>query len=290
MLTPEQIELRASGIGASEAAIVAGLSARMTARELYHVKRGELTPDEGGLDAWLGHAIEPVLLLRLGEDLGLKVRPARKHAVHRDLPWMLALPDGLVGRDAVAEAKMRAHGDGWGPSGTDQVPDEVLLQVQQQMACWRRRLAHVVVLIRGIDLRRYQIPRDQGIVDSLIDAGQAFMFHVESAVPPDFDHSHPTTKRLLERLHPGTDGRVVELPPEAEQWHQIITAAKARRAQEDAAIRSAQARLLELIGDAAIGMLPSGGEYNRRERHRSAYTVEPTSYVEFRHIRTRRFA
>ena len=197
MLTNEQIELRLAGVGGSDAGVVTGRSERMTARELYHVKRGELAPeafDDNGLLAWLGHQIEPVLAAWYAEEVGCKVRRPTKTHYHRDLDWMIAHPDAFaVGRKRGIEFKMRARADGWGHPGTDQVPDDVLLQCQHYLACYPRVEAwEPVALIRGTEIRRYEVPRDRGLIDTLIDVEGEFVHRMRTAQPPDLDYDHRT--------------------------------------------------------------------------------------------------
>lgn len=294
MLTNEQIELRLKGVGGSEAGVVAGRSERMSALELYHVKRGELAPEaaeaDGGLLAWLGHEVEPVLARWYEREVGCKVRRPRATRRHRELDWMLGHPDAFaVGRKRGIEFKMRARAEGWGLPGTDQVPDDVLLQCQHYLALFPRIEAwEPVALIRGTEIRRYEVPRDQGLIDALIDVEGEFVHRVATGQPPDLDYDHRTAVALQARLHPGTDGRAIELPPEALAWHEVLADAKAHISRYEKVADAAKAHLLELMGDAAIGFLPDGSAYHRKEVHRGAYQVEATSYVSFAHRRAAR--
>lgn len=282
MLTAEQVEARFDGIGGSEAAIVAALpDARMTRRELYHIKRKELEPSEPDpLLAWLGHAIEPIVAAWYAEQEGVKVRATTKTRRHKDLPYMIAHPDFTVtGKKKGVEVKMRVSGEGWGPPGTDQVPDDVLLQAEHYLAVTGFETWDVAALLSGREIRTYTIPRDQRIIDVLVDTQGAFMEDVKAGNPPEIDLDHATAAKLLERLHPGTDGKVMELGAGAMSWHDVISQAKVKRAEYDKAIDIAKAHLLDLMGDAAVGLLPDGGAYHRKEIHRQGYSVDATQYT-----------
>lgn len=303
MLTSEQIELRHQGVGGSDLGIIAGVSERATARELYHVKRGELDSDEitrrtyGNTDqwevlSWLGHEIEPVLARWYERETGIKVRQCNRTLVHRDLDWMIAHPDrlpvggkrrnrrtGVAGTRRVLEFKMRVGSAGWGAAHSDQVPDDVLLQCQQYLEVTDRDLADVVTLFAGREIRMYTVPRDASLAARAIDVGAGFIDMVRAGTPPDVDYEHRTANTLLQVLHPATDGRVIELPPEAEHWHAVREDAKAKATQYSQVADAAKAHILGLMGDSAVGYLPDGSMYNRRESLRQEYTVRESRSV-----------
>lgn len=303
MLTSEQIELRHQGVGGSDLGIIAGVSERATATELYHVKRGEMDAGEitrrmyGNTDqwevlSWLGTEIEPVLARWYERETGTKVRRCNRTLVHRELDWMIAHPDrlpvggvrrnrrtGVAGSRRVLEFKMRVSTDGWGHSHTDQVPDDVLLQCQQYLEVTGRDLADVVTLFAGREIRLYTVPRDASLAARAIDVGAGFMDMVRAGTPPPVDYEHRTANLLLSVLHPATDGRVIELPPEAAHWHAVREDAKANATQYGLVADAAKAHLLGLMGDAAVGFLPDGSIYNRRETLRQEYTVHESRGV-----------
>lgn len=289
MLTGEQIELRQAGLGGSEMAIPVGLSSRMTARELYHVKRGEIEPIIDVQAAWMGHQVEPILARWYTEQTGWKVARRNKTYRPRDpaLHWMIAHPDGFAvgprGPDRRGvEFKLRGLSRGWGPSDSEEIPDEVMLQVQAYMAVTKRPLWDVVVCLGGIDLRRYTIPRDEPMIDAMIESGMEFMFHLTAGVEPAFDFNHPTTLALVERLHPGSGGRQIKLPEAAWHYHCALEDAKDRIKELTMVRDGAKAALLAMMGYAATGAFPDGSMYVRSEKARKGYTVEPTRYTDFR--------
>lgn len=290
MLTNEQIELRQRGVGGSEAAITVGLSDRMTARELFHVKRGELQAEDPGFPAWLGSHIEPVLARWYEEATGWRVRKVNKTRWHRDAPYMLGHYDGLVVGPARPdrrgiEFKLRRFTEGWGREGTDDVPGDVCMQVQQYMAISGRPLWDVVCLFAGVEMRRYTVPRDASIIDDLIDVEGEFAYRLLIDDPPDYDFQHPTTSALLSRLYPGTDGDVVQLDEACQRYHEVAIDARRRIATYKAVAEGAEAHLKEAMGYAAIGFLPDGSSYQRKDVHRKAYSVDATTYTTLRHKR-----
>lgn len=290
MLTQDQLEARASAIGGSDHAVLMGRSPWMTARELYHLKRGELEAPPGDpLLAFLGHGVEPILARWYELETGWKTRQHHSTARHRDLDWMIAHPDRLVAGPSRTdrrglEFKMRLSSRDWGPSGTDEIPDEVMAQCQHYMEVTRRPLWDVVALFCDIgDVRHYTVPRDRTLADRLIAQGGDFIARVRAGNPPDLDYEHRTALGLIHALHPGTDGRVVQLPPEAEHWHAVMQDARRERDQFDRVVTAARARLEHWMGDAAVGLMPDGSGYFRKQVTRGGYEVAPTTYIDFRH-------
>lgn len=272
-LTREQHEARAQGLGGSDAPIVAGVSDRMTALELYFLKRGEFEQDEddGDLLSWLGHQAEPILARWYQERTGRRVQRCNRTLVHREHDWMLGHVDRLVvGEPRLLEFKMRVHGRGWGPDGSDEIPDDVRVQVQHYLAVTGREAADVVAFISGRDIRLYPIPRDEALIERLIDIEQEFWLGVELGQPPALDHAHPSAHELMQILYPGTNGQIVPLDAAAVHWAQVLEEATELRRRYQRVRDEARAHLLEQLGEAAIGQLPDGSDL-RRKVHADGY-------------------
>ncbi len=286
MLTDEQLERRRDGVGGSDAPIIVGLSKRCTALELYYHKRGEL-PDENEPDElqWLGHEIEPVIAKRYTHDTGRHTVRCNRTLLHPEFEWMLAHIDRRVKSRKPKrglEMKLRVHGDDWGPTGTDQVPDDVLVQCEHYLGVTGWEVWDVMALIGGREFRLYEIPRDQGLIDNLITAEHDFIARVREGNPPELDHAHPTARDLLRKIYPGTDGRTIDLGDDAMHWHKVRLDAAKLKSRYQRIYDEATAHIEEQIGTGSIGMLPTGDYYNRKRVRRSGHTVQPTSYIDFR--------
>lgn len=323
MLTQQQIEDRFSGIGGSDAAAVVGLSPRMTATELYFTKRGRWLEQPAGEDdsaeradweakradwlyrheqlmaqperedddelSWLGHAIEPVLAQRYTERTGRRLRQVLATRRSKRHPFMLAHPDRLVtGERRGLELKMRVSGHGWGQEGTDQVPDDVLLQCQHYMAVHGYQEWDVLAFIGGTGTQLYHIRRDPQIVRQLVDAEGEFWHRVETGNPPPLDHDHARALAFVQATHPEVDGRVLQFPAEFEHWHAVLEDAKKHRDRYDAAVRAARAHIEDFMGDAARAFFADGSSYRRAEVERQPFEVEATRYVQLRHMKAPR--
>jgi putative phage-type endonuclease len=207
--TPEWVEARRSGIGASEAAAAIGLSPWESPLSLWARKCG-LVPDQEVNDAMvLGQLMEPVLAqlykLATGEDLRRRNQLLR-HPVY---PWMLASLDRVRTGRRIVELKHTASGAGYGEPGTDEVPDLVLAQVIHQMAVLDAPEADVAVLVAGrAPLRIYTVRRDADAEAIVIDQEREFWRHVEERTEPPVDGSEATA-RALAAMYPRDDGEEV---------------------------------------------------------------------------------
>lgn len=154
-------------ITATDAAAVAGVHPYKTPREVWLEKLGETgekTPNEAM--HW-GNVLEPLIIAEFGRRNEVEVLPTG-FTRHATLPFG-ATPDGLIGTDELLEVKTAGinAGQNFGPSGTDEVPVQYLVQVQWQLLCTGRSIGHLAVLIAGQDYREYRIVRDDQLLDKL---------------------------------------------------------------------------------------------------------------------------
>jgi putative phage-type endonuclease len=185
--TPAWHAARLNGIGSSEAAILTGDAPWGSITELYAVKAGIIDPPTIDTPAteW-GIRLEDVVAGWWAESTGKKVRRANQLLRHHSIPWMLASLDRrVVGENAILEVKTRRYADEeWGPAGSAEIPVHYIEQVQWQLGVTGCDVAYVAVLFAGSDPRPYEIPRDQPMIDALVELGAAFWQCVESGTPP----------------------------------------------------------------------------------------------------------
>lgn len=288
MLTQKQIEARKQGIGGSDAAVIAGISQYKTPLELYYEKRGEIDPPDlsNNQAVHFGNVLEDVIAQEYVRRTGKKVRRINKMLRHKDHDWMIANLDRMVdGENRVLEIKTASQSSEWGESGTDEVPMPYLLQCQHYMAVKGVEMSDLAVFMldRSRDFRIYHIPRDQELIMMLIDQEKEFWERVQSARPPELDCKHRSASDLIKRLYPGTNGETIELSPESQEMHNELLTVKADIKVAKSRERELKNLLLSEIREGAIGLLPDGSCYTRKEVQRKGFTVEPTSYIDFRH-------
>lgn len=181
----EWLAARRQGIGGSDAAAVLGLSKWKTPLQVYLDKRGEAAeiPDNEAM-LW-GRALEPVIRQQYAERTGRAVLMPDGILRHPAHGFMLANLDGMTEDRRVVEIKTARTAQNWGEAGSDEVPQDYLLQVQHYMAVTGFEVADVAVLIGGSDFRIYEVPADRELQEMLIDAEAAFWRAVEQGIPPE---------------------------------------------------------------------------------------------------------
>ncbi len=231
--TPEWLAARRHGIGSSDAPIITGDSPWGDLLTLYAVKAGLI--DEPSIDTpqtrW-GLTLEQTIAEAYMDRTGRKVRRVNQMRQHRELPWMLASLDRMaIGEPTIVEIKTaRFAGDNWGEDGSAEIPVHYLVQVQHQMAVVGATRADVPVLFAGSDLRIYQVPRDQALIDALVELETEFWECVSTQTPPT-----PLLAAKGRRVVPLREG---ELAADAELELLLLQGHAARQAAKEAKERA----------------------------------------------------
>ena len=232
-LTAEQLEERRRGIGGSDAGAVLGLNPYRTPVAVWLEKTGRAEPEDlsDNEAVYWGNRLEDVVAEEFSRRTGLKVRRCNRTLTHPDLPFVIAhidrqiLSDGKRG-PGVLEVKTAGQyaASKWGPSGTDQVPDEYLVQTAHYLAVTGYAYARLAVLIGGRDLRIYEIPRDEELID-LVHGQEERIWHgdVEADVPPP-----PVTVGDIETLYAVDDGETLLASAEIEDAARTLAEIKAQ--------------------------------------------------------------
>lgn len=216
--------VRSTGLGASEIAAVVGLSPWESHFSLWHRKAGMIPPVAETVLMRLGNVLEaPLADMFAAEHSELRIHRTGTWR-SRARPWQLCNPDrlardrgGLTGRSFMGavpvEVKWAPYSDGWGPTGTDEIPVHYRCQVLWQIDLLGAAFGYLVALV-GADYREYYIEYDPEDCLLLRDAGAAFIRSLPAGDypgdPPDIDQTGHTF-RALKRLHPEIDDRAVEL-------------------------------------------------------------------------------
>lgn len=275
---------RRMGVGASEAAALCGCSPWMTPLGLYLRKTGDLI-DEPTTRMRFGIFFEMAIKEAYEEETGRTLEKPPRILRHADAPWMLASLDFWTdNRDRVVDAKKSSERAGvhYGPHGSNEMPRNYYLQLQQQMAVSGCDLGELAVLIGDDDFRIVHAERNQSVIDSLIEIEHEFMDRVDRRDPPLPDFEHATIADLLAKLEP-EPSTIVDLDTDASRLaiaydligKQIRDAEKLRD--------KVKARLLHAIGTAETAYLPDGlGKITRKIVDECQYSVTRKAYVAMR--------
>lgn len=213
--TPEWLAAREHGIGASQAAAAIGVSEWQSPIGLWAEKLGLVPPQPANVNMEIGQALEPLIARKYTEATGVKVRRANNLRQHPTHAFMLASLDRRAGRKPI-ELKYSARAVGYGEPGTDEVPDDVLVQVLHQLAVVDEAEGEVALLKPGAeDVLIYVIARTPEAEAAIVEREGAFWEHVQSRTEPAVDGSE-ATKRALAAMYPRLIAdHVLEVPADS---------------------------------------------------------------------------
>ena len=272
---------RRKGVGASDAAAIAGVSEWATALEVY-LKKTELGPpaeEPVEMQFKRGHFFEPVCAKLYANATGEQLEKPPAIIWHEHLSWMFASLDYRRTRDKrPVECKTTRSMNDWGEPGTDQIPGAYTIQAQHQMEVTDEPYVDFSVMC-GFDHYIYTVKRDYEIGAMLIDLESEFWERVVNRDPPDPDFAHTTTPEVVKKLFTKVEPRTVQLSLAAvklqEEYEQHKDAESAAKKAKELVF----ARMKVMCGDAEIAELPNGNKWYRKEVNRAGYTVDPTSYI-----------
>lgn len=277
-LTKKSQDLRAQGFGASEIAALVGLSFR-TPIDVYADKVLGAKNDESSLPAELGELLEEPVAKIYSERTGSFL--ARVHTIqHPTKPLCIATPDrarfstaeargdsrrkianlGEEDFDRLVEVKTTAGSNRhqYGPDGTDDVPEEKLIQCIWQMGAARGQGARVdlvdlPVLFRddwGVEIRTYSVAFNEAVFDGLYQAAERFQCdHVLPKKPPPIDHSDRYADFLARAFPVHKPGSIVTADAYAEELMLRFAKIKAAKKRLDVMGKKTGAQLRALIGE-----------------------------------------
>lgn len=286
---------RKSGVGGSDVAPILGLSPFKTSFEVW-LEKTNADVQQSPLDELeriqFGRLMEDIIAREYARREGVKVR--RRHELVRNprYPWMIASPDRLIeGKRCGLECKnvdaMAFRLGDWGEPGTDQAPDEYVLQCQHYMIVLDYPVWHLAACVGGNRLVTFVIERDAELAEMLIEAEHAFWQCVEARREPAIDYEHPTTEGVLRRLYSGTNGETTYLGEDIAHWHHVKEQADEIVKQYHGVSQVARNHILEAMGSATMGVLNDGSAYRRKVVDRKAYAVEAATYVDCRHVKAK---
>ena len=143
--------------------------------------------------------------------------------------------------------------ESWGESGTDEVPDRVLIQCHHHMICSQREICHVPAFIGGRGFVMYEVHNDKLVADTIMDKAMDFWECIENDTPPE---NIVPSVAFIKRLH-RIPNKVVEIDPKLiEDWND----AKDKVKWAEAVLDDAKAAMLAALGDAEAGSFGMNGE------------------------------
>lgn len=307
--------LRATFIGASEAAAVLGISPWKTAGDVWiqKVRAQEAIdaatpsddPDEvpNRFSFW-GSRLEPVIIDAFAAESGYTVeRPGLTICRHPEYPFIAATLDARAvspaGDKSIVEAKAtdafyQYRERVWGPTMTDQCPEWYLIQVTQQLEVVRHEgydMGWLAVLVGGNDFRRYPIQYDRELAEMMVERLIEFWRLVERREPPPFDYADKGALALQRRIWNRVEGTSIVVPanysvaPSMPTILELVIEHDDAKAEAEAATarqEAAKAQLVHIAGNNVVVEIEGTGiAITRKQKsghHVEAYDVQP--YIE----------
>ena len=278
---------RTKGLGSSDAPAAAGLSRWKTQLSLYLEKIGQLTPTEPTNAMRIGTHLQN-LVLDLFEETLLNAKLQRDVFVDGFDPWRWASLDGRIVRNdsvEIVEAKTTSDSWEWGVPGTDQIPQEYLIQTHHQLLVTGLQIVWVPVLFLDTkEFAVYKVERDDEFIRILDEEERQFWDAVQARKPP-----LATRKDLayLKRVRTGLDGPTRDATPSEEEAKQIYFTAKEQLGKWGKQADAAMALLLEDMRQAEVSAFKFADGYSlrRKEVQRKEYSVAAQTVIHTRWIK-----
>jgi putative phage-type endonuclease len=248
--TPEWLAAKKElGIGASEAAAACGLSSYRTPFDVYSWHAGLSVDTIQTEQMEWGHLLEGPVAMYGARKLGIHVRRGGSLLQSIEWPWMVCTPDYWAGKDLIQIKTANAFARDFGEEGTDQVPQDYLLQEQHEMAVTGASRAHLWVLLGGQKFRHFLIPRDYETIIAIVELERRlWQERITPGVPPDLDGSEGASAFLAAR-YAESNGLTVEATEDVQAWGlDYLAAIEAAKVAEAAKVVAAQ-KIQDFLGE-----------------------------------------
>lgn len=196
---------RSTYLGSADAPAIVGVPAYgRTNLDVWEEKVGLSDEREETSPMKWGTILEPLIIAEYEAQTGLTVNRTRRQRFLKGYPYIGATIDGDAG-DRLVEAKFTPWGDFGEPGdGEAGLPPYVRVQVKHQMLVTGRTRVDVPVLVKGYDLRIFEVEADPAYLADLLEEEVEFWNdHVLTRIPPEVDEEDAETfGRFLSRRHP----------------------------------------------------------------------------------------
>ncbi|MGQ0568352.1 MAG: YqaJ viral recombinase family nuclease [Armatimonadota bacterium] len=250
----DEIALRRKGIGGGDVGPILGVHPWKTAHDVWLEKMGLAEREETEAMVW-GNLLEPIIAGEYAKRQGVQLsQPKNRFVRHPERRWMLGHLDYLGvdapgGVDAKSTNPRQAWR--WGPQGTDEMPEENLLQMAWYlgiMAPQGYEWWDVAALI-GNEMRIYRVQRHIELETILVErCHEWYERYLVTATPPPVDHSR-ASRDMLQKIFPRLSGQIRTATPAETETVLVFQAARDRVIQEREEIDLFENRICALIGE-----------------------------------------
>ena len=288
MTREEWLKQRRIGIGGSDVSAIMGLNAYKSPLSVYLDKIGESPLEDTSSEAaFWGTQLEDVIARHYAETNGVKIRRNNHILIHPEYPWMIANIDREAFSDIRGHYGVEVKTAGLRNSylwDDGNVPVPYVLQMQHYMAVTGWDVFVCPALIGGQQYIEREIPRDEAIIATLIEAEGEFWDKVQRRIPPAWDGSQEAS-RILQALYPKAEtGKQIVLPSTIldvilahQELDLQVKEAKGVVKDLETKKKAYEQEIAAIMGDAETGMI-DGIQVTYKTTERKSYVVEATSY------------
>jgi putative phage-type endonuclease len=284
------LELRRTGIGASEAAAILGACNPLYGSPLsVYVSKveGDDSADEPSEASGWGLRLEPILAEHYALITGRQLIHSGQYTIHRDEEYDFLL--ATLDREIVSDPTGRFTGPGVLEIKTanqryehewedGEAPLQYLIQLMHQLRVTGYSWGSICVLLGGQRFLWCDLARDEDFIEKMVDREIDFWRHVQAEIPPPPLTGGDSEAAALTRLYPKDSGKTVDLPGEFIAVDDEIVALKEDRKKKQSRLDFLEALIVHRIGAATFGLIPNGTAYSYREQHRNSYTVKEADF------------
>lgn len=209
MSRQEWLVQRQAGLGGSDAGTILGVNKWKSKFQLFLEKTGHYVEEINNEYIYWGNTLEDLVAKEFERRSGKKVRKKNSMLVHPEHDFMLANLDRVVvGEKALLECKTTSAYNLAEWEG-DEVPASYLCQLQHYLAVTGYEKAYIAVLCGGNQFIWKEVPRDDELIDIIIQNEKHFWEeHVLAGAPPAIDGSDAAGE-LLKKLYPTDNGETI---------------------------------------------------------------------------------
>ena len=280
---PEWLQVRRSGIGASEMPVLLGASTWGSPLSLWGQKTGRIQLESFELTEpirW-GRKLEPLVIQEFEERTGLQVITERRTLRSGEIQWALASLDAWAmaeGGLVQVPLETKAIGVHVAHEWEEGAPEKYRIQLHQQMLVTGSEIGFIAALIGGQKFVWERVERDPILIRKIIHAGNAFWDLVTSDTQPEADGSD-STKRALEAIYGRDDGSTLLL--DGIDWIDVFDELEAISADQKALVARKELlenRLKAAIGAASQVVLLNGARVSWKSQKRAAHMVAESEF------------
>lgn len=243
-MNTQQLIKRRDGIGGSEAAAALGLSRYKSPFQLYLEKTGEIDDQIDLPVLRRGTRFEPILREMYTERTGRKVNQFFESVQSIDVPFMFVTPDGLADENRYLEIKTARNRHEWGEPGTDEIPQEYLIQVQHGLFVTRLQVADVFVAFSLDNIELYEVQADKELQDLIIEGEREFWNHVETRNPPEISNYDDVVARYRR-----SSGKAITATSDIEETVYYLRKIKSDVSADEKIEKDIKAALMKFMGE-----------------------------------------